>query len=179
MEKGYVYILSNPSFNFLKIGFTNRDVINRIEELNTTGVPTPFELVYEVLVWDAESVERKIHSELNDYRVRDNREFFQISQDGAYASVKSVLSKYKIEILYEKKHKDFRLKPSPKLGNVIGEEMMYRTEAYAKLWAYVKKRKLYEEENGTITCDIFLHTLTGRSSFSTLDVSSILEKNLS
>ena len=179
MEKGYVYILSNPSFNYLKIGFTNRDVQNRIEELNTTGVPTPFELVYEVLVWDAASVERKIHLELNDCRVRDNREFFQISQDGAYALVKSVLSKYKIEILYEKKHKDFRLKPSPRLGNIIGEEMMYRTEAYAKMWAYVKKRKLYDEESRTITCDIFLKTLTERDSFSISNISSILEKNLS
>jgi chromatin remodeling complex protein RSC6 len=179
MEKGYVYILSNPSFNFLKIGFTNRDVKNRIEELNTTGVPTPFELVYEVLVWDAESVERKIHSELNDCRVRDNREFFQISQDGAYASVKNVLSKYKIEILYEKVHKELRLRPSPKLGNVIGDEMMYRVEAYARLFQYVRKKKLYDEANRTVTCDIFLTTLTGRSSFSISDMTSILEKNLS
>ena len=123
--------------------------------------------------------ERKIHSELNQYRVRDSREFFQVSQDSAYISVKSVLSRNNIEILYEKKHKDFRLKPSPKLGNVIGEDMMTRSDAIVKMWSYVKKRKLYDEKNQTITCDIFLKTLTGRSSFGIADMLSIVEKNLS
>ena len=178
MEKGYVYILANSSFKFLKIGFTNRDPKNRIDELDTTGVPTPFELVYEVLVWDAESLEKKIHSELGRCRVRNSREFFEISQDIAYMAVKNILKKNNIEILYEKKHKDFHLKPSGKLGNIIGDEMVTRLDAYAKFISYLKKRNLYDEEEKIYKCDIFLKTLTGKNYFSNFEISDIIDKNL-
>ena len=178
MEKGYVYILANSSFNYLKIGFTNRDPKNRIEELDTTGVPTPFELVYEVLVWDAESLEKKIHFELDKCRVRNSREFFEISQDIAYMTVKNILNQNNLEILYEKKYKDFHVKPSPKLGNIIGDEMITRFDAHAKFWSYLKKRNLYDEKEKMYKCDIFLTTLTGRSHFSIFDISEIVDKNL-
>ena len=41
---GYVYILSNPWMpNLIKIGFTTRDIQERLAELNSaTGVPEPF-----------------------------------------------------------------------------------------------------------------------------------------
>ena len=41
---GYVYILSNPAMpGLLKIGYTERDVQERVKELSNTGIPSPFE----------------------------------------------------------------------------------------------------------------------------------------
>jgi hypothetical protein len=53
IAKGYIYVLSNPSFNKVKIGYSERDPIVRVSELDTTGVPTPFTLEYSVLIYNA------------------------------------------------------------------------------------------------------------------------------
>ena len=47
-NQGYVYILSNISMpGLLKIGMTRLDPTKRVKELSSsTGVPTPFNLVY-------------------------------------------------------------------------------------------------------------------------------------
>ena len=49
---GFIYIMSNPAFpNLLKIGKTSKDpTSNRINELNTTGVPYPFRCEYYAFV---------------------------------------------------------------------------------------------------------------------------------
>ena len=50
-DKGFIYILSNASMpNIFKVGLTTNSVKQRIQELNSTGVPTTFELVkkYEI-----------------------------------------------------------------------------------------------------------------------------------
>ena len=45
MDKGYVYILTNPSFkeDWIKIGNSSRPVDIRSKELDNTAVPLPFE----------------------------------------------------------------------------------------------------------------------------------------
>lgn len=45
-EKGYVYILTNPSFkeDWIKIGKSTRPVNIRSKELDNTAVPLPFEV---------------------------------------------------------------------------------------------------------------------------------------
>lgn len=45
-EKGYVYILTNPSFreDWVKIGKSSRPVDIRSKELDNTAVPLPFEI---------------------------------------------------------------------------------------------------------------------------------------
>ena len=43
-QKGLVYVLSNPAMPWLvKIGQTTNKITSRMNELNTTGVPVPFE----------------------------------------------------------------------------------------------------------------------------------------
>lgn len=46
MDKGYVYILTNPSFkeDWIKIGKSSRPVDIRSKELDNTAVPLPFEI---------------------------------------------------------------------------------------------------------------------------------------
>lgn len=77
MSHGYVYILTNPSFpNMIKIGRTYRDCRARARELSSTGVPTPFQLAFEIFSAEHETLETQLHNELHDFRVSSNREFF-------------------------------------------------------------------------------------------------------
>jgi hypothetical protein len=80
-EPGYVYLLINYAMpGLVKIGRTSRAPSDRLDELSSaTGVPTPFELVYDVLVSDAALAEQFIHTQLTErgYRLSDNREFFR------------------------------------------------------------------------------------------------------
>jgi|GEM_PF-6260865 len=82
--QGYIYILSNPSMNgILKIGKTTRHPNERMNELHTTGVPTPFVLEFSILVPNCDVTENKIHGLLNFCRVQKNREFFKINIEKA------------------------------------------------------------------------------------------------
>lgn len=79
ISTGYIYILSNPSMpNLLKIGFTERNVDERVEELNSTGVPVPFEIEAIFGSPNAYTDEQAIHELLNKHRLSSNREFFSV-----------------------------------------------------------------------------------------------------
>lgn len=79
---GIVYILSNLSMDgYIKIGTTNgdseRDVIDRMRQLDTTGVPRAFNCEYAAVVRNPSKVEKALHEAFGDFRVRSNREFFE------------------------------------------------------------------------------------------------------
>ena len=81
MPKGYVYVLSNPSYpsNLLKIGKTTKTPEQRAKELSSTGVPTPFTVDLWTEVEDCHIVERDIHTTLSEYRKTLRKEFFTIT----------------------------------------------------------------------------------------------------
>ena len=87
---GIVYILTNEAMpGYIKIGRTSDGNLKaRIKQLDTTGIPLPFECFYAVKVDDAVTVEDKLHKGLTDCRTRDRREFFETSPEAA----KSLLS---------------------------------------------------------------------------------------
>ncbi|KGT88712.1 GIY-YIG nuclease family protein [Enterobacter cancerogenus] len=86
MVPGYVYILVNPSMpGLIKIGRTLRDSRMRARELSSTGVPTPFQVAFELFAEQHEELEAMIHLELADYRVNAAREFFRFPLDKAIA----------------------------------------------------------------------------------------------
>ena len=62
----------------LKIGMTRRKPEDRQRELFTVGIPTEFKIEYARKVNNPREIERIIHKELKEYRVKDNREFFKI-----------------------------------------------------------------------------------------------------
>lgn len=79
---GVVYILTNEAMpGLVKIGKTDRDVADRIKELDTTALPLPYECFYAAEVSDVDRVERALHEAFGDSRIRKNREFFKISPD--------------------------------------------------------------------------------------------------
>lgn len=84
IEQGYVYILTNPSFkeDWVKIGKSSRSVDVRSKELDNTAVPLPFEIFATMKTCKYNEVEKLVHKtidRLTDLRIRQNREFFNVS----------------------------------------------------------------------------------------------------
>jgi hypothetical protein len=76
---GAVYVLINPSLpSLVKIGYTERNVEKRIEELSNTSLPSEFILVYQVQTNSPREVESAIHRKLDSlgFRINTQREFF-------------------------------------------------------------------------------------------------------
>jgi hypothetical protein len=80
LASGFIYILSNPSMHSIyKVGFTTNSVRQRIQELNSTGVPKSFELVkkYEIREDKLRSVEQLAHRKLKANELHHGKEFFE------------------------------------------------------------------------------------------------------
>lgn len=87
-EPGYVYILTNPSFreDWVKIGMSSRPVEQRLKELDTTGIPLPFEIFATMKTSKYKEAEKHIHHSIERFtklRIRDNREFFNVKPEVA------------------------------------------------------------------------------------------------
>ena len=94
-EAGYVYILTNPSFkeDWVKIGKSSRPVDIRSKELDNTAVPLPFEIYATLKTIKYEQVEKlilKTIDRLTDLRIRQNREFFNVSPAKALDILKDI-----------------------------------------------------------------------------------------
>lgn len=81
---GFVYILSNKLMpGILKIGFTERRVEDRVQELNkSTGVPSDFDIEVYFPTDSPSENEARVHKLLSEFRIK-NKEFFKISLDQA------------------------------------------------------------------------------------------------
>jgi hypothetical protein len=97
---GYVYLLStreNP--DLLKIGYTTRDVEERVKEINSaTGVLVPYGVRGLWMVRDAVQAEARVHQALSEYRVRRDREFFRLGYRPACDVITSVVRELRAEI---------------------------------------------------------------------------------
>lgn len=94
-EHGYVYILTNPSFkeDWVKIGKSSRSVDVRSKELDNTAVPLPFEIYATLKTSKYNEVEKLVHKtidRLTDLRIRQNREFFNVSPEVALSILKDI-----------------------------------------------------------------------------------------
>ena len=94
-EPGYVYILTNPSFreDWVKIGKSARPVDVRSKELDNTAVPLPFEIYATIKTIKYNEVEKLVHElidSLTDFRIRRNREFFNVNPQKALEIFKKI-----------------------------------------------------------------------------------------
>ena len=96
-ELGFVYILTNPSMpGLVKIGKTTTTPSQRMSELHSTGVPTPFELECSISVADCHKSEKAAHVALAKHRVTSNREFFRVSVRIAIERILEVVDEYEV-----------------------------------------------------------------------------------
>ncbi len=63
----------------IKIGYTTKTIDERMQQLNTSGIPKPFILGACFLVENVEKCELKLHEIFDQFRVNKNREFFSIN----------------------------------------------------------------------------------------------------
>ncbi|WP_444951125.1 GIY-YIG nuclease family protein [Micromonospora ureilytica] len=90
---GYIYVLSTREQpRMLKIGYTERTVEERVREINrATGVVIPYGVRALWVVADAPSVEAELHDRLAPYRVRKDREFFNLDFRDASALIQGYI----------------------------------------------------------------------------------------
>lgn len=94
---GYVYILTNESFreDWIKIGKSSRPVDIRSRELDNTAVPLPFKIFATLQTKKYHQVESLVHKtidRLSDFRIRQNREFFNIHPEVALDIFRDIAS---------------------------------------------------------------------------------------
>ncbi|MFD7841885.1 GIY-YIG nuclease family protein [Nocardia sp. NPDC059764] len=85
---GFVYVLSNPAMpGLVKIGRADRLITTRAGELQSTGVPLPFEVEHGLMTSHPGDVEKKAQDSLAPFRVAPNREFFRVPVPQAILAV--------------------------------------------------------------------------------------------
>ena len=107
-EKGYVYILTNPSFreDWVKIGKSARPVNIRSKELYNTAVPLPFNIYATIQTAKYQEVEKFVHSALDHLtqsRVSSNREFFKVEPQVALAVFRDIAQMFDDAVVIEYK----------------------------------------------------------------------------
>lgn len=90
-----VYVLENESMpGMLKIGYTTNEVEFRAKQLRSTGVPTPFNIIYVHKCFNAERMEKLIHKKLESKRVNNEREFFYVYLEEVKQIIKQIGKEY-------------------------------------------------------------------------------------
>ena len=85
----WIYILTNKTMpNLVKIGFTSTTPDKRAKQISrSTGVPLEFSVAYAFKCFNAHAFEGELHKYLKEYRINNDREFFQISINEAKDAV--------------------------------------------------------------------------------------------
>jgi hypothetical protein len=90
-----VYILESSSMpGMVKIGYTKGDPIDRANTLSkSTGIPTPFNVVYSYSCFNGERIEKAVHKYFRKKRVNSQREFFYVELDEAIKVIEDLGAK--------------------------------------------------------------------------------------
>lgn len=166
-EKQIVYVLSNESMpNIVKIGkTTQKDVEQRMSQLYSTGVPTPFRCEYAVEVKDCHKTEQALHIAFDPYRINPKREFFKIAAEQAIAILKllgnkdmtpnvenqlnsnvSEVEKNSVKKLYRKPPMDYSVMNIP-----LGSKLVYINDESIKVEIISNKKVLYNNKEMGLT----------------------------
>lgn len=107
----------------IKIGFTFDNVENRMKQLFTSGVPSPFLLGASFLVNTPDKCEKEIHKILINYRDTRQREFFKIELTEAIRSAIEII--YRHAINFDKDGNVFIESLDKEIVSVLDEDDIY------------------------------------------------------
>jgi hypothetical protein len=94
-NRGILYFLTNEAMpGLVKIGYTTGELNARLQQLNTTGLPSPFQIAALFYVREPEECENKVHTQLAQYRANPKREFFSQSASTLIKESIDVIGKY-------------------------------------------------------------------------------------
>jgi len=90
VNMGKVYILTNDAMpGIIKIGITEMETIEeRMKSLDNTSVPKPFRFYYAIETDKYKEIEKLMHNAFSKFRIRNNREFFEMDAENAVAALK-------------------------------------------------------------------------------------------
>ena len=84
----------------LKIGYTTRSIYDRVKEINrATGILEPLGVRAIWTVDDPRQIEKMIHRQLEQYRIRKDREFFRIDYYRAFKIIYDLIKDEKIKVI--------------------------------------------------------------------------------
>lgn len=162
-----VYILTNEAMpGLIKIGRTDNDKLDvRIKQLDTTGVPLPFECFYAVKVENATAIEQRLHEGLDNCRVRHRREFFETTPEQAKAllSVAEIMGGVEVTPLgpvvedptdtqaLEKAHKRSTCAYFSLLGIEPGEKLQFKNDSTIECKVVNDSEVLFKDEVMSLT----------------------------
>lgn len=123
VKPGYIYVIQQQVYSpYYKIGWTG-DVANRRRSLDTTGVPVePLVLWYDY-VSDPIAVEKESHRRLAAYRVRGNREWFQLEPAFAIKTVIEVSVPYTLSEPNSAARVDITHRLRERFGSIIRQDL--------------------------------------------------------
>lgn len=145
--KGYVYIISNKAMpGIFKIGFTLKDPALRAKELDSTGVPYPFVVEYEILVDEPHALEQRVHKSLRAQR--EGKEWFRCAFPQAVQNIRAC---YQGKVYHEQCFKEDYGSNQKQAEQVRLERERQRKEAEERArqeqrWRENKQKKIDEEK---------------------------------
>ena len=137
---GILYFLTNEAMpNLIKIGYTAGELKDRLQQLNTTGIPSPFQVAALFYVREPEECETKVHMQLAQYRTNPKREFFSQSVAVLIRESIDVLDQYLESSPASHEHKEPEKEFSPDKDDI--SFMLFLLHD-----AYEKNEPLYTDE---------------------------------
>lgn len=107
--RGWVYIIVNKAMKgLIKIGYSERDPLLRAIELESTGTPYKFTVIYDALVREPNKVEQTVHSQLKEFNA--DKEWFNCSIRVAIESIRQNSPKIYLEALDKELLSEIELK---------------------------------------------------------------------
>tara|TARA_B110000305_G_C19266916_1_gene552401 strand:+ start:53 stop:949 length:897 start_codon:yes stop_codon:yes gene_type:complete len=100
--KGWIYIIQSGEDEKYKIGCTEKNPNKRLKELDKTGNPDILKLIEYFEVEDMYLVEKEIHNQLKEYRIRRDREWFKIDLKELKHIVYKFIENFKINEINNK-----------------------------------------------------------------------------
>lgn len=92
----WVYVLSNPTTpGLLKIGYTKNTPDVRAKQIsNATGVALPYKVEWAFKCFNGEQLEGEVHRYLSEFRVSNQREFFEVTLEEAQKAIETLGERY-------------------------------------------------------------------------------------
>ena len=157
MEKGYIYIMTNPALkDMVKIGFA-KDVESRRKQLSTTALPYEYE-IYATYETQGNLEDKKLHKMIDnlnkDLRVSKSREFFIMSPQEAFELLEAIATisgtTAKLKKIKENLSKKQNIKKPPvnfqKCGIPIGAKLIYVEDPSIVVEVVNDRKVLYKDE---------------------------------
>ncbi|MBP5392946.1 MAG: DUF4268 domain-containing protein [Bacteroidaceae bacterium] len=144
-KPGYVYILTNPSFreDWVKIGMT-QNMEERLRTLDTTALPLPFKKYATMKTVKYKAAEKHVHhyiERFTDLRIRDNREFFNITPEEAlsiFYDVAELLDDAEI-VVYDKEASKPKSVDCPSSDKPKSKGQLFNMEYWNAFVEYMKQ----------------------------------------